>query len=105
MTRPVSIKMYAVTEDLVELAEICATNAKLIKEYLSNNGHKQMSFNENGPAKFPQAPLDVEAARAQLRTAARRLYDLASGPEDILCWAQHSNVGCLVDSWSRGPLT
>ena len=89
--------MYAVTEDLVELAEICTTNAKLIKDYLSNNGHPQMSFKENGPAKFPQVSLDVEAARAQLRTAARRLYDLASGPEDILCWAQHSSVRYVVD--------
>ena len=84
--------MAALTEDLLELAEICAANAKIVKHYLSQNGLPQMSFQQNGPPKFPYANPDIESARAQLRSASKLLFDLASGPDEILCWTQYSNV-------------
>lgn len=82
----------AMTEDLVELAEICLSNAKIIKDYFSSNGLPHMSFKEDGPPKFPPTTAEIEHARDQLRTASKLIHDLASGPEEILCWTQYANV-------------
>jgi len=80
------------TEDLEKLAETCLATAKTIKEYLSSNGLPQMSFDQNGPAFFPQANTEVQNARAQLRVAARALYDLASGPDEVVSWHAFTSV-------------
>ncbi|KIW83888.1 hypothetical protein Z517_03134 [Fonsecaea pedrosoi CBS 271.37] len=72
--------------DLEKLAETCLAAAKQIKQYLADNNHPQPSFDENGPSSFPPATPDFQQTRLELRTAARRLYDLASGPDDIVTW-------------------
>lgn len=80
-------------EDLERLAEACLSTAKQIKEYLASNGHPQMSFDQNGPAFFPQdAPLEIQLARLNLRSAARRLYDVVSGPDEVLSYNTYNIV-------------
>ncbi|OQV11194.1 hypothetical protein CLAIMM_15064, partial [Cladophialophora immunda] len=73
-------------EDLERLAETCLAAARQIKEYLAANNHAQPSFDENGPSSFPAATPEFHQTRLELRTAARRLYDLASGPDDVVTW-------------------
>ena len=73
-------------EDLEKLAEICLSTAKQIKEYLSSNKQPQPTFDQNGPSSFPAATPEIQQVRLDLRTAAKRLYDLASGPDDIVTW-------------------
>ncbi|OAP63231.1 hypothetical protein AYL99_02458 [Fonsecaea erecta] len=73
-------------EDLEKLAETCLATARQIKAYLAANNHPPPSFDENGPASFVPATPEFHQTRLELRTAARRLYDLASGPDDILTW-------------------
>ena len=75
--------MFAQTEDLEQLAETCLTTAKVIKDYLAANGHRPMSFDENGPPKFPEVPPNIQFARLTLREAAQRLDQLCAGPDDI----------------------
>jgi hypothetical protein len=80
-------------EDLERLAEACLSTAKQIKEYLQSNGHPQMSFDQNGPPFFPQdAPLEIQLARLDLRAAARRLYDVVSGPDEVLAYNAYNIV-------------
>ncbi|ETI25769.1 hypothetical protein G647_02543 [Cladophialophora carrionii CBS 160.54] len=73
-------------EDLEKLAETCLATARQIKEYLAANKQPQPTFDQDGPSTFPAATPEIQRARLDLRTAARRLYDLASGPEDIVTW-------------------
>ncbi|KAL2444816.1 hypothetical protein ABEF95_017277 [Exophiala dermatitidis] len=73
-------------EDLVALAETCLATATQIKEYLAANNHPAMTFGPEGPAFFPAATPDIQHARLDLRAAAMRLYQLASGPDEILTW-------------------
>ncbi|EXJ78058.1 hypothetical protein A1O3_09219 [Capronia epimyces CBS 606.96] len=73
-------------EDLVKLAETCLSTAQQIKEYLAANNHAPMTFDADGPAFFPPATPEIQHARLDLRAAAMRLYDLASGPDEILTW-------------------
>ncbi|EXJ57196.1 hypothetical protein A1O7_07543 [Cladophialophora yegresii CBS 114405] len=73
-------------EDLEKLAETCLATAKQIKEHLAANKQPQPTFDQTGPSAFPATTPEIQQARLGLRTAARRLYDLASGPEDIVTW-------------------
>lgn len=75
--------MLAQTEDLEQLAETCLATAKVIKDHLAANGHRPMSFDENGPATFPEVPPNIQYARLTLREAAQRLDQLCAGPDDI----------------------
>ncbi len=92
-------------EDLEALAETCLQTAKQIKEYLASNKLPQMTFDQNGPSFFPPtAPPEIQGARLDLRAAARRLYDLASGPDDILTWHAYNCVS-RPNSWEWLVLT
>ncbi|KAL2444799.1 hypothetical protein ABEF95_017268 [Exophiala dermatitidis] len=73
-------------EDLVALAETCLATAHQIKEYVAANNHPAMTFDAAGPAFFPAATPEIQHARLDLRAAAMRLYQLASGPDEILTW-------------------
>ncbi|KAK5050031.1 hypothetical protein LTR84_004151 [Exophiala bonariae] len=75
-------------EDLERLAELCLSTAKQIKQHLASTGQPQMSFDQNGPPFFPHAtsPLDIQLARLDLRAAAKRLYDLVSGPDEVVAY-------------------
>lgn len=77
--------MLTNTEDLEELAETCLATAKAIKEHLAANGKPQMTFDQNGPPRFPEdAPPNIQYARLTLREAATKLSDLVRGPEEFL---------------------
>ena len=76
--------MLVNTEDLEKLAETCLAAAKSIKSFLADNGHKPMSFDQNGPSSFPQAPPEVQLARLTMKEAAHRLKALVSEPEDCV---------------------
>ena len=82
----------ASTTDLEELAETCLATAKTIKTFLASNGHAHMSFDEDGPSAFPNAPLEIQQARGTLRMAAKALFDLVTGPDDFFKWTLVENV-------------
>ena len=84
--------MLVDTEDLETLAETCLSTAKTIQTFLVKNGHQPMSFGQNGPAKFPSAPADIQLARMTLKEAAHRLHALASDPEEPLTTDLYSQV-------------
>jgi hypothetical protein len=84
--------MLVNTEDLEQLAETCLATAKTIKQYLASNGLPQMTFDQNGPSKFPAAPQDVSFARLTLLEAAQRLLDLTAGPEDLIAFRPYFQV-------------
>lgn len=81
-------------EDLERLAELCLSTAKQIKEHLASTGHPQMTFDQNGPQFFPQdsSPMEIQLARLNLRAAAKRLYDLVSGPDEVIVWNTYDVV-------------
>jgi 6-hydroxytryprostatin B O-methyltransferase len=89
-------------EDLEKLAETCLATAKQIKEYLAANKHPQPTFDQNGPSSFPAATPEIQHARLDLRTAAKRLYELASGPEDIVTWHLYQSVSPCPRGMSDG---
>jgi 6-hydroxytryprostatin B O-methyltransferase len=83
-------------EDLERLAEICLSTAKQIKEHLSSKRQPQPTFDQSGPSTFPPIPPELQQVRLDLRTAAKRLYDLASGPEDVVTWHLYQSVSPLA---------
>lgn len=87
--------MLVDTEDLEQLAETCLATAKTIKQYLSSHGLPPMSFDQNGPTKFPPANGEIQFARLTLQEAAQRLVDLVSGPEDAITNGMYARVRCL----------
>ena len=90
-------KMLTNTEDLEELAETCLATAKAIKEHLAAKGRPQMTFDQNGPPKFPDdAPPNIQFARLTLREAAQRLADLAAGPEELVGFYPYQIVSLVL---------
>lgn len=81
-----AIMLDSKEEDLERLAETCLSTARQIKEYLAANNQPPLTFNADGPAFFPPATPEIQHARLDLRAAAMRLYQLASGPDDVLTW-------------------
>ena len=75
------------TTDLEELAETCLATAKTIKSYLAANGHPPMSFDQDAPSYFPPANDEIQQARTKLRLASKAIYDLMSGPDDMVMWS------------------
>lgn len=87
-------------EDLEALAETCLSTARQIKQYLAANGHAAMTFDQSGPSFFPPtATPEIQHVRLDLRAAAKRLYDLASGPDEVLTWHSYHCVSCIL-SWA-----
>ncbi|OHF00081.1 O-methyltransferase [Colletotrichum orchidophilum] len=70
--------------DLEALGAECHELATKLKDHLSSNGHPQPSFDSNGPTGFPSMDSETEAARQQLREAAKTLLELVSEPDDVL---------------------
>ncbi len=83
-------------EDLEKLAETCLATAKKIKEHLASKKQPQPTFDQTGPSSFPAATPEIQQTRLELRTAAKRLYDLASGPEDVVTWHLYQSVSTLI---------
>lgn len=78
---------------LSELAAQIAENAKLLEDYIESQGLPYPSFAADGPAKFPLPPVastpeleKLHAARLQVLTASKSLYDLTAGPSEMLQW-------------------
>lgn len=84
--------MLVDSEDLETLAETCLSTARTIKSFLASHGHQPMSFDENGPAKFPPLPADIHLARTTLQEASHRLHALASDPEEPLATGLYYQV-------------
>jgi hypothetical protein len=82
-------------EDLEVLAETCLKTAKQIKKYLASNNLPQPTFDQNGPEFFPPVIPEIDGARLELRAAAKRLYDLAAGPDEVLTWHTYHCV-CIL---------
>ncbi len=104
-------------EDLEALAETCMKTAKQIKEYLASNNLPQPTFDQNGPEFFPPVIPEIDGARLELRAAAKRLYDLSAGPDEVLTWHTYHCVRkspfhtcpcklrrsmiCMTPTWTR----
>ncbi|KIW20342.1 hypothetical protein PV08_00917 [Exophiala spinifera] len=73
-------------EDLEALAQTCLETAKQIKGYLAAQKLPQPTFDQNGPEFFPPVTPEIDGARLDLRAAAKRLYDLVAGPDEVLTW-------------------
>ena len=91
------------TTDLEELAETCLATAITIKSYLAANGHPPMSFDQDAPSYFPPANDEIQQARTKLCLASKAMYDLMSGPEEIVGWYPLMAV-CLSQPVNFRPL-
>lgn len=91
-------------EDLERLAELCLSTAKQIKQHFASTGQPEMTFDQNGPPFFPQAtsPLEIQLARLDLRAAAKRLYDLVSGPDEVVAYNTY-NIVSPIDADFLSP--
>lgn len=80
---------------LEDLSQQISINAKVLSEYLSSAGYPQPSFDRNGPATVlpPAASESAIVARQHLKEAARKVFELASGPNEYL-----ENVGLEVSA-------
>lgn len=65
---------------LPSLAESCVETAKTVQAFLDDQG----SSDPTSLASFPKGDEALEKARAKLRNDAKALYDLATGPHEIL---------------------
>lgn len=70
--------------DLEALGADCHSLATKLKQHLSSHGHPQPSFESGGPTGYPPLDPETEAARQQLREAAKTLLELVSEPDDVL---------------------
>ncbi|KAF3917610.1 O-demethylpuromycin-O-methyltransferase [Arthrobotrys entomopaga] len=77
---------------LSELAAQISANAKIVEEYIESQGLPYPSFAADGPLKFPlPAPTTpdlqkVHAARNIVQSASKHMYDLTTGPNEMLQW-------------------
>jgi hypothetical protein len=78
--------------DLEELGRACLATATTIKNYLASNGLPQLSFGQNASPTFPIATPEIQMARMQLRSATKTLYDLVTGPDEIVEFDVFSKV-------------
>jgi hypothetical protein len=80
---------------LEDLSLQISINAKVLSEYLSSTGYPQPSFDRDGPPIVlpPAASESAIAARQHLKEAARKVFQLASGPNEYL-----ENVGLEVSA-------
>jgi len=74
----------ALTTDLEELAKIVSTNSKIDKDFFTASNIPPLSFSKDALPDFPPAPQNVETARRELCEASLQLYDLATGPAELL---------------------
>jgi hypothetical protein len=88
--------MLGKTEDLEQLAETCLATATAIKEHLASNNLPQMTFDQNGPPRFPDVPPNIQYARLALREAAQKLVDLAAGPDEAVSLYPYLIVSTVV---------
>lgn len=72
------------SSDLEKLAESCLESAKAINAFLKTNGSDRLAFDPLALPAFPKCDEATEHARANLRNAAKTMYDLVSGPEQCL---------------------
>ncbi|EPS38464.1 hypothetical protein H072_7779 [Dactylellina haptotyla CBS 200.50] len=77
---------------LSELAAQISANAKIVEDYIESQGLPYPSFASDGPLKFPlPSPTTpelqkVHAARNAVQTASKHMYDLSTGPNEMLQW-------------------
>lgn len=86
--------------NLEALAESCLQSAKTINAFLNdNNGHDRLAFDPLALPAFPKCDEATEQARANLRNAARTMYDLATGPEQYL--VESSLISVSTREWPK----
>ncbi|KAJ6259658.1 O-demethylpuromycin-O-methyltransferase [Drechslerella dactyloides] len=75
---------------LSELAAQISANAKIVEDYIEAQGLPYPSFATDGPSNFPipenAETAKIHEARQELLTASKRIYDLATGPNEYLRW-------------------
>lgn len=90
---------------LSELAAQIAQNAKIVEDYIESQGLPYPSFATDGPAKFPLPPPStpelekIHAARQEVLAASKSIYDLTSGPNEVmqwLIWGVSSSLRCCA---------
>jgi hypothetical protein len=79
-TTPIDQKPMKDSNELVELAQTCMKSAVLVNNYFeSNPGTNPLTC-----ARFPSMDDRANAARLKLRNAAKELYELTTGPQEML---------------------
>lgn len=75
---------------LGHLASAIATHTRELEEYYETSQTPQPSFQKGGPSEvLPiDAPVEVHRARAKLADAAFKLYQLSTGPSEIMSTAR-----------------
>lgn len=71
---------------LSHLADEVAVHARELQQYYDSSQSPQPSFHKDGPSNILpiDAPLEAHRARAKLVDAAFKLYQLATGPTEIM---------------------
>lgn len=78
--------------DLETLAEQCLSAARAVKAQLAAQKAEQPTWEQNSAFTWPTLEGDGEAARLQLRCASKALYELSSGPDEIVTSMQYAAV-------------
>ena len=73
-------------DDLEALADIISSNAKIIKSFFIQEQIPNLSFHQDSPLGFPEAPSNVQEARETLLDASRKINQLVNGPMEHLFW-------------------
>ena len=90
--------METATTDLEALAELCLQSAKQIKGFLATNGSSKLAFDVQALPSFPKGDEMTQRARNDLRIAAKTLYDLVTGPQEVLMESSLTSVSSALKS-------
>lgn len=89
------LEMDQTVTDLEALAEQCLSAARAVKAQLAAQKAEQPTWEQSSAFKWPQLDGPGEAARLQLRCASKALYELSSGPDEIVTSMQYAAVSTL----------
>lgn len=78
--------------DLEKLAEICLDNARILKAALAENDAPQPTFSLDSPPAWPELGAKAAQARLAVRNASKELYELSTGPAEMVSNALYPSV-------------
>uniref|UniRef100_A0A8H7N200 O-methyltransferase C-terminal domain-containing protein n=2 Tax=Bionectria ochroleuca TaxID=29856 RepID=A0A8H7N200_BIOOC len=84
---------------IAELANIIATQTKVVDDYLQSHNFSTPSFDSDGPKTLPIPASETEITRAryQVITCTEELNELMKGPTEVLWTRFHSSMADLLE--------
>uniref|UniRef100_A0A8H7K3Q2 O-methyltransferase C-terminal domain-containing protein n=1 Tax=Bionectria ochroleuca TaxID=29856 RepID=A0A8H7K3Q2_BIOOC len=84
---------------IAELANIIATQTKVVDDYLQSHNFSTPSFGSDGPKTLPIPASETEITRAryQVITCTEELNELMKGPTEVLWTRFHSSMADLLE--------